>query len=146
MLSRLGEADLHKIVASHDRLYAFDAVLGAMLISDDGGKTFDGALHPARADDRLRRRPRRTRTHLIAATEEQLYRSEDGGETWRPLDPGSGVAARVAGAGRALRAPTRTARSHVSTDGGETWEPVGKVDGEPYKFKAVDDRSTSTSR
>ena len=27
MISRLGDADLHKIVLKHDRLYAFDAVL-----------------------------------------------------------------------------------------------------------------------
>ena len=37
VLSRLGTADLHKIVLLHGKLYAFDAVLGAMLISDDGG-------------------------------------------------------------------------------------------------------------
>jgi hypothetical protein len=28
VLSRLGEADLHKIIELHDRMYAFDAVLG----------------------------------------------------------------------------------------------------------------------
>ena len=33
-------ADLHKIVISHDRMYAFDAVFSAILISDDGGRTF----------------------------------------------------------------------------------------------------------
>ena len=38
VVSRLGDADLHKIVLKHDRLYAFDAVLGAMLISGDGGR------------------------------------------------------------------------------------------------------------
>ena len=34
VISRLGEADLHKIVLKHDRMYAFDAVLGAMLDLD----------------------------------------------------------------------------------------------------------------
>ena len=33
-----GNADLHKIVFKHDRLYAWDAVLSAMVISEDGGR------------------------------------------------------------------------------------------------------------
>lgn len=46
VISRLGEADLHKIVMRHDRMYAFDAVLGALLISTDGGKTFTERFTP----------------------------------------------------------------------------------------------------
>jgi hypothetical protein len=33
VVSRLGDADLHKIVFKHDRLYAWDAVLSAIVIS-----------------------------------------------------------------------------------------------------------------
>ncbi len=46
VVSRLGDADLHKIVVKHHRLYAFDAVLGAMLISRDGGRTFTERFTP----------------------------------------------------------------------------------------------------
>ena len=55
-VSRLGTADLHKIVEKHDRIYAWDAVLDALLISDDGGTHLRRALHPARPDHRLRGR------------------------------------------------------------------------------------------
>ena len=40
VVSRLGEADLHQIREAHGRLYAFDAVLGAILVSGDGGRTW----------------------------------------------------------------------------------------------------------
>ena len=83
VVSRLGDADLHKIVYKHDRLYAWDAVLSALLISEDEGRTFeerftprglivDFDVDPANPD------------RIVAATEETLFRSEDGGETWRP--------------------------------------------------------------
>ena len=46
VISRLGDADLHKIVLAHGRMYAFDAVLGAMLFSGDGGRTFTEQFTP----------------------------------------------------------------------------------------------------
>ena len=48
VISRLGDADLHKIVLKHDRLYACDAVLGAMLISrDEGARSPSGSRRAA---------------------------------------------------------------------------------------------------
>jgi len=96
-VSKLGESDFHKIVARDGRLYALDAVLGSLLISSDGGRSFverftppglsiDFEVDPGDADD------------LLAATDARLVRS---------------------------------------TDGGERWARVGKVPGEPYKFKAL---------
>ena len=105
VVSRLGDADLHKIVLLHDRMYAFDAVLGAMLISEDGGRTFteeftprgliiDFEVDPANGD------------RIVASTEDEVFRTEDGGESWRPLAPADGarfawrhVGARRVGAG-----------------------------------------------
>ena len=46
VVSRLGDADLHKIVFKHDRLYALDAVLSAIVISEDGGRTFTERFTP----------------------------------------------------------------------------------------------------
>ena len=37
VVSRFEDADLHKIVFKHDRLYAWDAVLSALIVSEDGG-------------------------------------------------------------------------------------------------------------
>lgn len=139
VLSRLGEADLHKIEIVDGRMYAFDAVLSAMLISDDGGKTFeerftprgliiDFAVDPDDPD------------HLLAANETQLFRTEDGGDSWRPVLPGEGI--RLAWpAPDALYRATSDGVIEGSADGGETWERLSQVDGEPYKFKATGPQS-----
>jgi hypothetical protein len=129
VVSRLGDADLHKIVFKHDRLYAWDAVLSAMVISQDGGRTFterftprglivDFEVDPASPD------------RLLAATEDRLFRSEDGGETWRPLQLIDGARLAWPVAGRLYLAAADGTVSR-STDGGEGFEEVGRVEGEP---------------
>ena len=134
-VSKLGESDFHKIVARHGRLYAFDAVLGAMLISSDGGRSFverftppgliiDFEVDPGDAD------------HLLAATDARLVRSTDGGKRWRPIDTGEGFRLAWPAADALYRAEKDGTVSR-SRDGGERWERVGKVPGEPYKFKAL---------
>ncbi len=45
-IARLGEADLHRMVLKFGRLYAFDAVLGAVLVSSDGGRSFQQHIAP----------------------------------------------------------------------------------------------------
>ena len=134
-VSKLGESDFHKIVARHGRLYAFDAVLGAMLISSDGGRSFverftppgliiDFEVDPNDAD------------HLLAATDARLVRSTNGGKRWRPIDTGEGI--RLAWpAADALYRAEKDGTVARSRDGGDRWERVGKVPGEPYKFKAL---------
>lgn len=129
VVSRLGDADLHKIVFKHGRIYAWDAVLGALIISRDGGRTFterftprglivDFEVDPANPD------------RILAATENTLFRSEDGGETWRPLR-------RIEGARLAWPVPERLYLAAAdgtvsrSQDGGGRFEQVGRVDGEP---------------
>jgi len=137
VLSRLGDADLHKIVQAHGKLYAFDAVLGAMLISDDGGKTFTERFTPKGLVIDFVVDPKDP-DYLLAATEDTLHRSEDGGENWRPVTPGEGV--RLEWSGNGLYRADKDGTVFTSTDRGGTWNAVGKVDGEPYKFKAVDER------
>ena len=108
-ISRMADADLHKIVLRHDKLYAFDAILSAMLISTDGGKTFteeftprglviDFEVDPADPD------------RIIASTETELFRTEDAGRSWRPLEPARASACRGPRPRRST-APTPTARS-----------------------------------
>ncbi len=136
ILSRLGEADLHKIIEIHDRLYAFDAVLGAMLISKDGGRTFTERFTPrglvidfvVDPDDP---------TYLLAATEDQLYRSEDEARKWRGVDTGEGIRLAWSAGDTVLRAD-KDGTVLRSEDRGQTFKTVGKVFGEPYKFKSLD--------
>jgi hypothetical protein len=135
VVSRLGDADLHRIVFKHGRMYAWDAVLSALIISRDGGRTFterftprglivDFEVDPADPD------------RIFAATEDTLFRSQDGGETWRPLQ-------RIEGARLAWPAPDRLYLAAAdgtvsrSPDGGGRFERLGRVEGEPAVLDAA---------
>jgi hypothetical protein len=133
-VSRLGDADLHKIVLKHDRMYAFDAVLGAMLISDDGGRTFTEHFTPRQLVIDFEVDPRDP-NRIFASTAEQLMRSEDGGNGWRTVERAEGIRMSWPAPDAFYRAELDGSVSR-SRDGGESWEPVGSVPGEPYEFQA----------
>ncbi|MDX6679248.1 MAG: hypothetical protein QOE31_3300 [Solirubrobacteraceae bacterium] len=134
-ISRLGDADLHKIVLAHDRMYAFDAVLSALLISGDNGRTFTENFTPRGliidfevdpADPKL----------VLASNADELFRSKDTGASWRPIDRRPGI--RLAWpAHDALYRALKDGSVQRSSDAGDTWQDAGSVDGEPYKFKAI---------
>jgi len=135
VISRLGSADLHKIVLKHDRMYAFDAVLGAILISDDGGRTFSEHFTPRSLVIDFEVDPEDP-DRIFASTDRELLRSEDGGDGWRPVDRADGIRM-VWTAPDAFFRAERDGSVSRSRDGGGSWEPVGSVPGEPYKFKAL---------
>lgn len=136
VVSRLGQADLHQIRRIHDRLYAFDAVLGAILVSRDDGKTWTERFTPRQLVLDFVVDPEDPE-HLIASTEEQIYRSEDGGERWRPSAQGTAPRLDWPAADALMRAD-KDGLFQVSADGGQTWERRGRIEGEPYKVRAVD--------
>ncbi len=136
VLSRLGEADLHKIIEQHGRIYAFDAVLGAMLISDDGGRTFIERFTPRGLVIDFVVDPKDP-SYILASTEDQLFRSEDEGEKWRGILSAQGMRLTWPAPDMLLRAD-QDGRVYRSSDRGQTFQPVGKVPGEPYKFKTLD--------
>ncbi len=135
VVSRLGEADLHQIRRIHGKIYAFDAVLGAILISTDGGRTWSERFTPRQLVLDFVVDPEDPK-HLIASTAEQLYRTEDEGNSWRPADQGN--APRLAWPVKdAILRADKDGLFQVSTDGGQTWERRGRIDGEPYKVVAT---------
>ncbi len=136
VVSRLAEADLHQIRRIHDRLYAFDAVLGAILISRDEGKTWTERFTPRQLILDFVVDPEDP-DHIVASTEEQVYRSQDGGEKWRPAAQASAPRLDWPTADALMRAD-KDGLFQVSTDGGQTWERRGRLEGEPYKVRALD--------
>ena len=122
--------------SSTTRLYAFDAVLSALLVSSDKGRSFsehftprgliiDFEVDPADPDK------------IVASTAEELFVSSDGGDGWRGLDQGEGIRLAWPADGALYRAEADgTVRR--SRDGGASSEEAGTVPGEPYKFKAID--------
>jgi hypothetical protein len=135
VVSRLGDADLHKIVFKHDRLYAWDAVLSAMIISEDGGRSFAENFTPRGLIIDFEVDPEDPEL-ILAATDNQLFRSEDEGRSWRPLQPGEGTRLAWPAPGRLYRA-LKDGTVSVSSDGGDRFEEVGRVDGEPYVLDPV---------
>jgi photosystem II stability/assembly factor-like uncharacterized protein len=138
VVSRYGAADLHKIVLRDDRMYAFDAVLSAIVISEDDGRTFSEHFTPrgliidfdVDPDDP---------DQLVAANDDELFRSEDGADTWRPIARAQGIRLAWVGHDTLYRAD-KDGTVRISDDAGDTWEDVGRVDGEPYKFKVIDEK------
>ena len=133
-VSRLADADLHKIVLRHDRLYAFDAVLSAMLTSTDGGKTFkeeftprglmiDFEVDPADPERMVASLTRavsdRGRRTLVAAAD----RRRGDRLSW-PEE-------------QALYRADKDGTVRLSSDGGTRWRDVGRVGGEPYELRAT---------
>jgi hypothetical protein len=134
-VSRMGDADLHKIVFKHDRLYAWDAVLSALIVSEDGGRSFAEHFTPRGLIIDFEVDPEDP-AHVLAATDDVLYRSEDEGESWRPLVRGEGSRLAWPGPER-LYLAAKDGTVSVSEDGGDTFDEVGRVDGEPYVLDPV---------
>jgi photosystem II stability/assembly factor-like uncharacterized protein len=135
VVSRLGDADLHKIVFKHDRLYAWDAVLSALIVSEDGGRSFVEHFTPRGLIIDFEVDPEDP-AHVLAATDEVLFRSEDEGESWRPLVQSQGSRLAWPEPDRLYMAAKDGTVSR-SEDGGDTFDEVGRVDGEPYVLDAV---------
>jgi photosystem II stability/assembly factor-like uncharacterized protein len=134
-VSRLGNADLHKIVRIHDRMYAFDAVLSAILISGDGGRTFTENFTPRGLVIDFEVDPANPK-RIVASNASELFRSTDTGASWRPIDRREGIRLSWPAPDSLYRA-LKDGTVQRSSDGGDTFEPAGSVDGEPYKFKAI---------
>jgi hypothetical protein len=135
VVSRLGDADLHKIVFKHERLYAWDAVLSALIVSEDGGRSFAEHFTPRGLIIDFEVDPEDP-AHVLAATDEQLFRSEDEGEGWRPLLSGDGSRLAWPEPGK-LYLAAKDGTVSVSDDGGDSFDTVGRVEGEPYVIDAV---------
>jgi hypothetical protein len=137
VVSRLGGADLHKIELKHDRMYAFDAVLSAIVISRDEGRTFqerftprgliiDFAVDPEDPD------------YILADNDDELFASRDGGRQWKGLLRAPRIRLAWPAAGHLYRAD-QDGKVYTSTTRGRTWTETSSVPGEPYRFLETED-------
>jgi photosystem II stability/assembly factor-like uncharacterized protein len=134
-VSRYGFSDLHILHYVAPRLYAFDALLPAVIVSDDRGRTwseqiapsgfvFDFAVDPENGD------------RMLLSFEDRIMGSEDGGRSWEPL--GSADRARLAWpAEDKLYRADRDGRVFSSDNGGDSWSLIGLIDGEPWQLEAT---------
>jgi hypothetical protein len=137
VVSRFGGADLHKIVLAHDRMYAYDAVLSAIVVSTDGGRTFSEHFTPRGLIADFVVDPQDPK-HLLADNDDELFESTDGGDGWRPLARGRRMRLAWPAPDKLYRAD-QDGTIHVSADGGRSFTKVAEVVGEPYKFAETGD-------
>jgi len=124
-VSLSGEADLHAIVLAHDAIYVADSLSESVLVSDDGGRTWDRrgevALAALAVDpgdpDRL----------IGADYDGGLVGSDDGGRTWSPIS-GPSTAAVVWHPSLGLVAASVDGTVSTSEDG-TSWEAVSQLGG-----------------
>jgi hypothetical protein len=125
-VSLLGEADFHVLRAAGERVYGFDATQGRLMVSGDGGASwqerrppapvFDLTLDPADPD------------RVLLATEQGLFASEDAGRRWRPRDPErTGL---LAWTRDGITLVDGRGRVHSSRDA-QRWSATGEAGGQP---------------
>lgn len=122
-----GDADFHVLESSGRQVYGFDGTQGRLMVSDDGGGSWDQRSPPA-AMFGLAIDPRDP-ARLIAGTERGLFGSADGGGTWRPLrDDVTGLLAWPAT--ERLYLVEGSGRVRVSAGDGRRWRTVGSIGGQ----------------
>ncbi|EMY32774.1 BNR/Asp-box repeat-containing protein [Arthrobacter crystallopoietes BAB-32] len=133
-LSRQGESDFHALTVTRDGVVAYD---GRVRMTEDlqTWKTSSADIHPASLAGTAQG------TTVLAATEQGVQRSEDGGETWQlPADAPVLQVVAFADASTAVGvAPDGSVQ--VSGDAGKSWQPTGSVDGHPAAVTAVKEGS-----
>jgi BNR/Asp-box repeat len=134
VVSRYGLADLHVMRPAHGMLYAYDAVLPAVIVSPDEGKTWDERGAPPDRVLDLVVDPEDP-DHLLASTENAIFRSTDGGETWSSAS-GAAAARLEWPESEALYRADKDGLVYLSDDHGASWQQAGKIDGEPWKLRS----------
>lgn len=131
-VSLSGQADFHVLRWADGTIYGVDSGSGLLLVSRDGGDSWEQRSPPAPLID-LVPDPGDPQ-HLLASGEGGHYRSTDGGRRWRRLGgeigllgwPQHGRLFQVNAAGTV----------GASDDQGATWRRRGQIGGQPAAFLA----------
>lgn len=123
-VSELGESDFHLLQARGDHVVTVRAEETDVLVSRDGGASFEPRTPPGLPLDVAFDPGDPAR--MVVATEEGLFSSRDEGRSWRPQEP-------AASSQLAWLAPDALYRAdpggaiRASADGGATWKERGIV-------------------
>lgn len=131
-ISLLGEADFHVLRFAGERVYGYDASNDRLLVSADRGRTWNELKRPGPMVD-LAVDPSDER-RIVATTEEGLFESRDGGQSWHGVGEAVGLLAwprrerlyLVAGGGQIF----------ASRNGGRLLEHRGEIGGQPAALLA----------
>ena len=129
-VSLLGEADFHVLRHRAGRIYGFDATNGRLMASADDGRSWRQLGPPGPLLD-LAIDPRDV-SRVLASTEDTLWRSTDGGNSWRGIAKTAGLLAWPSM--EALYVVDATGGVHRSRDAGKTFAAVGNAGGQPAAF------------
>ena len=123
-VSELGESDFHLLQARGDHVVAVRAEETDVLVSTDGGSSFETRTPPDTPIDVAfdPKDPKR----MVVATAQGTFTSNDGGGSWRPRDPIPSDQLAWA-APDALYRSDRGGAVKLSADGGATWKEQGNV-------------------
>jgi hypothetical protein len=124
----LGEGDYHELEVIGDAIVAVNAESPDILLSRDGGRSWESKTPPAPPIDVVidPGDPQR----WAVSTEEGTFSSRDGGGSWRPRDASFG-ARLIWPASDALYSIDRNGKVRVSSDAGGSWRDRGDIGGLP---------------
>ena len=132
-VSLAGEADFHVLRVNGANVYGLDASSGRFVASTDGGRSWEERRLPGPTYDLVV--DPETPTRVVAATEQEVSESRDGGRSWHRVGPA--VGALLAWPEQdALYAMLGDGSVRASGDAGRTWRNTGSAGGEPSAFAA----------
>jgi photosystem II stability/assembly factor-like uncharacterized protein len=118
--------DYHELESAGEEIIAVSVDAPDVLISRDGGKTFEPKTPPAPPLDVVVN-PKDAQ-QMAVSTEQGTFISNNGGDSWRPRDTTFG--ARLTWPD-ALYSVDKAGKVRASTDGGRSWDDRGDVGGLP---------------
>lgn len=125
--SLLGDADFHALVVTEGTLYGADSTSARVLVSDDGGHTWQSRAGEAQLLD-LAIDPADDDQMVGVDLDRGLVASNDGASTWEPVDAAPELVD-LEWTSTALVGLGADGSVHQSTDAGRNWQQLVSLDG-----------------